>query len=251
MHDITKEKLEAPFLREDELLKWPCGCCMKDFMIASSEDIFVRPSSIEKTYPYEDLMRDGEREYNIKEGAKPFFSLNVVCESCQEPAVLYGLIAEDLDLVNYKTEQKEAYEPLYNIEGISLSLLPIQISSDTPDDVVRHIRSAARHMFGDIPACANYLRKAVEAIMEDAGVSGGNQHQKIESFKKKYEDEGELLMAAKWIGNDGSHMHDNLDKEDVIECFESLEEVIRSLYNSKRKKRIERARKRNLRNGKR
>lgn len=245
MHGITLRKLEAEFLREDELLKWPCPTCCNDFMTADPEKIFIHPSSVEKTFPYENRIQEGKKEFVIKPGPKQFFSVNLVCDACFEPAVIYGLISEEMDIVAKETEDREEFENLFNVEGISLSLLPINVIIGTPPPVLFFIQCAAKHMFGDIPACANYLRKAAEAIMEERGIKGANLHQKIEWFKQQQQEEGELLMAVKWIGNDGSHLNEKLTKIDIIEAFEALEEVLNGLYNTRREQRLHKAKERN------
>jgi len=245
MHEITRKKLDADFLQEDELLKWPCPACRRDFMVSDAEKIFIRESSIERTFSFESLEREGKREFNIKPGAKKFFSVNLICDGCDEPAVVFGLIAEDLDLVQQDLQDIEEYRQLYNVEGVSLSLIPIHVVEGAPDNVVSFLQVAAKHMFGDIPACANYLRKAVEAIMIEQGHEGGTLHRKIEKMRRHAQEEADFLMAVKWIGNDGSHASERLTKFDIIEGFEALEEVLNRIYNLRRQERLSRARQRN------
>ncbi len=41
-------------------------------------------------------------------------------------------------------------------------------------------------------------------------------HKRIEFFKVKKPDEGDLFMAIKWIGNSGSHKNEDLTKARFI-----------------------------------
>ena len=62
-----------------------------------------------------------------------------------------------------------------------------------------------------------------------------NLHQRIEHFTKSQKRLGQLLLAIKIIGNEGSHIGD-IKIDDILDAYEILEEVVEIVYIKKRNK---------------
>jgi hypothetical protein len=90
-------------------------------------------------------------------------------------------------------------------------------------------------------AAGNQLRQAVEALMDDAGISALDSkgkriplHDRIVAFDKTDKENGQVLLAVKWLGNSGSHPG-GLTREDVLDAFDMIEFVLENLYGTTKK----------------
>ena len=79
----------------------------------------------------------------------------------------------------------------------------------------------------------------VDAIMTDQGIETSivskkakevelTIHNRIELFEKKNPEVAEMLMAIKWIGNEGSHELKGLTRENVVIAYEIIYHCIES-----------------------
>jgi hypothetical protein len=101
------------------------------------------------------------------------------------------------------------------------------------------IREASALFWVDHKAAANRSREAIETILTDhsvptVGAKGApiRLHRRIESFAAledgKWAEQAEIIEAAKWIGNEGTHA--TIDRETALDAFEMLETVIDDIY---------------------
>ena len=68
-----------------------------------------------------------------------------------------------------------------------------------------------------------------------------NLHNRIEKLDSKHDEIKELLLAIKWVGNDGSHTGKDITKNDVLEIYEILELALSELFENKSKEIRQRA----------
>lgn len=61
-------------------------------------------------------------------------------------------------------------------------------------------------------------------------------HQRIEQLPNKHEHLKKQLFAIKWLGNEGSHNHDELSIDDVLDAYELMENVLQEIYQPKLEK---------------
>jgi len=87
------------------------------------------------------------------------------------------------------------------------------------------------HFWYDLDACANKIRQAVELIVVDRGGVGYVLDHQIKSLSKTL-GEGLInkLLALKWIGNDGSHAHRPFEKDEILNSYNLLVDVLNQLY---------------------
>jgi hypothetical protein len=114
------------------------------------------------------------------------------------------------------------------------------IHKDVPKDISNTIRDSFNLFWIDTSSCGNKIRTVVELIMDEHKVTKiytnrgkrreHSLHKRIELFKAQKPDEGQMLMAIKWIGNSGSHVNDELNKDDILDAYEMLEYVTTKLY---------------------
>src|SRR5262249_26551986 len=100
-------------------------------------------------------------------------------------------------------------------------------------------------------SAANAIRVAIEELLTALKIkrfrkSGGQRrfislHERILSLPQKYANEQNVLLAAKWLGNAGSHSNGEVTGDDVLDLYEFVEHVLSELYVGKTKSLIAKA----------
>lgn len=116
-----------------------------------------------------------------------------------------------------------------------------RIDDAWPEGIKNQLTLAFSHVLNDPGAAANRLRTAVESLMDARGVkkyprTGTRRkidlHNRIIDFRSRNPDAADLLLAVKWLGNTGSHADvSGLDREDVIDAMELLEQALHLIYD--------------------
>ncbi|MGY3056101.1 hypothetical protein ACVWZD_001621 [Streptomyces sp. TE3672] len=122
----------------------------------------------------------------------------------------------------------------------------VQRHDAAPRSVLDRVEAGAAVIWVDPSSAANRLRSAVEALLDDQGIPRKGHsnkgpydvklHQRIENFKKEkpgFSDSADALLAAKWIGNVGSH-EDGLKIPDVLNGAELLDFALMEIYDTSR-----------------
>jgi hypothetical protein len=170
------------------------------------------------------------------------FAAKLICGDCGDPAFVIG----QWDVEEYwdhdtPPELMPRYSPLAILPPPRIIVVP----EGTPDDVQENLDGAFGFFWHDLDAAGNRVRTAVERILDDQRVpkvpSAKNRrtrltlHTRLERFKDKNADAAELLMAVKWIGNAGSHSR-SLTRDDLMDGFDLIEQVLIELYSSHAKR---------------
>lgn len=134
-------------------------------------------------------------------------------------------------------DYEDAFIPTYFQSAPPLFPLP----DKCPDEVKLALKSAFHLYWPNRHSCANAMRGAVERLLDELRVkkfvtrAGKRQrvtlHDRIVDLARIRPEVGELLMAVKWMGNDGSHEGDStLSMDDVMNGFDIFEHVLDALY---------------------
>jgi hypothetical protein len=108
-----------------------------------------------------------------------------------------------------------------------------------PQEVSDHIACAWLLYWVDHQACANRLRSALESLLDHLGIARStiNKHRKrqslslhsrVERLSKRHPVAANMLMAAKWIGNVGTHGNQITDS-DLFDQMDLLEHALELL----------------------
>jgi Domain of unknown function (DUF4145) len=123
--------------------------------------------------------------------------------------------------------------------------LPIvKCPAGTPDSVRAATEYASEIIWADPSGAANRLRTAIEELLTERKVKrftinrqGRRErlktHQRIELYKKARGTAGDILMAVKWIGNQGSH-EQGLTVVDVMHGADLLTFALQEIYDRTR-----------------
>ncbi len=171
------------------------------------------------------------------------FTGMLICQnsSCGEVVVICGDVkhVEDHDWERQELNWAKVFRPK--------SLWPappiFPFYDKCPDTVIEELKRAFSLFWLDKESCANRLRTAVEALLNDRRVARTTKsrksgkrvpltlHGRIEKFKESEPESAEYLLAIKWLGNVGSHSGSaDLDAEDLLGAFEMFEHVVERIY---------------------
>lgn len=129
------------------------------------------------------------------------------------------------------------YGDLFHPRSLLPAPLPIRPPSDTPELVSGALQEAAALLWQSPEGAANQVRQAVEHLMDCKGVTRSlpgaylSLHSRISEFRVQDAKNAEILLAVKWLGNNGSHAG-GLTRDDVFDAFDMLELVLVNLYDT-------------------
>ncbi len=126
------------------------------------------------------------------------------------------------------------------------SLQIITLSNNWPINIRRQIEKSFSHFFNDGSACANSIRTSIEMLMDELKINKTTTnknkqrkplklHDRIVIFGKQHSEINPYIMAAKWIGNTGSHSDTSLNREKLLDGYDFLEHCLYELYDKKPK----------------
>lgn len=169
-------------------------------------------------------------------------------ESCKEIVVVAGRYQIDYDDMMTESDYQgpgPKYASYMSVEFFTPPIPLIRASEKLPKSVLELINTASSVLWVDASSAANRVRSAIEELLNLQGVpktltdKKGNRrrrtaHQRIELLKArkpKFADAADLLMAVKWIGNDGSHGNE-LTVSDVLDGVELLNHALELMYDT-------------------
>lgn len=142
------------------------------------------------------------------------------------------------DFIEDWEAQTQTLLNLYVVKSIHPAPVPIRLPEKTPELVADSIKYASALVWTSAEAAANQIRVAVEHLMDDIGVAATTKngkaltlHKRIELFQKTDAENGDVLLATKWLGNSGSHVA-GLERDDVLDAFDMIEFVLENRYGT-------------------
>lgn len=128
----------------------------------------------------------------------------------------------------------------------------IEAPTSLNKDAKQHLTKAFELFWADAGACANRLRIVVEYLLDQMGIPREGPKGRKDRARLDLADRITLLAAAKpghedalsalrYVGNNGSH-EGEADFEDLLDCFELLENAMVELLEERQAKLAEKAR---------
>ncbi|MCO5190091.1 MAG: DUF4145 domain-containing protein [Anaerolineae bacterium] len=134
------------------------------------------------------------------------------------------------------------FVPIYFLPNLQF----FQIPGRTPKTVLVEINESFSLFFCAPSSAANHVRRSVEELLTALKIKRYKYvgtpkkrryvslHDRIQLLPAKYDSQKELLLALKWLGNAGSHTHQEITKDDVLDAYEILEELLNQIYVKKK-----------------
>jgi hypothetical protein len=162
--------------------------------------------------------------------------------ACGEIAAVSGNYVVDVEIsYDYNGESDQTWSDFYQVHAISPCPLPFRPMRSVPKNVVESLGKAASLIWLSEEAAANSVRQAIEHLMDARKVKkfvvkNGKRtrltlHARIEAFQKNDQENGDILLAVKWLGNSGSHVG-SLKRDDVLDAFDMIELALENLYGT-------------------
>lgn len=214
--------------------RWLCPRCGKGHLVLHPESVFFRPTG----EAYARLDEDPEDRGNNLELR---FSATLQCDyrACQETAAVAGIGQEK---ETYELGHRELYVVLFP-RFISPSPHLFAIPTATPASIADLIKSAFVLSWGDYEACLNRVRVCLEMLLDRlriprSAMKAGRRnpltlHRRIELAQAKVPSTKPFLMAAKHLGNAGSHSG-GLTRKDAFDALDLLEAIVTALYGEQK-----------------
>lgn len=208
---------------------WPCPTCGKGYLASSKDKLWIEETGLSKAaHDHEAWEPDWitNRFVGLLECSMP---------ACKELAAVSGSSGIDHNQVDW-----DEYETndIFKVEAITPAPIPISYPSATPEPIVNAIGRAAGLVWSSPESSANQIRQAVECLMDDVGIPNKSAlgkpvhlHARILQFQANDAENGDVLLAAKWLGNTGSHSN-NIGRDDVLDAFDMIEFVLENRYGT-------------------
>lgn len=162
------------------------------------------------------------------------FAAILSCTRCKETVATSGFSWQELEPDDEgDTLQVDLYEPLC----FSPPLPIIKIPRQAPPQIKGRAETAFRLFWPHPPAAAGALRTLVEELLTHLRIPRFQKgkripltlHHRIERYRSANRELANLMEAAKWLGNDGSHA-EGLDRESVLDAFALVEVMLHELF---------------------
>lgn len=209
---------------------WPCPACQNG-------NLRLIPDTMKQVASRKERLDQSDPEHYHAETLNRFVAL-MKCDArhCGETATLAGNYYSHW--VNDGSEEGHT-DISYEVLSLIPSPLPFKIAKKVPKAIEDVIREAATLFWIDPKAAANRSREAIEAILTDLGIPTLTAKEKpmhlgkrIDLFAEiedgKWAEQADIIEAAKWIGNEGTHA--TIDREMALDAFDMLETVIDDIY---------------------
>lgn len=215
---------------------WECPTCGKGHLKAIKETHHEKESGPSlKAHSHDDWHPDWV--------SGRFVSL-LECDfpPCREVASVSGNYNVDVEVTyDYEGSPEETWVDFFQVQAISPSPLPIRPIKAAPETIKQCLAKAAALLWQSEEAAANSIRQALEHLMDARKVKkvvvrNGRRtrltlHARIEEFRRQDQENGDILLALKWLGNSGSHVG-GLSRDDVLDAFDMIELALENLYGT-------------------
>jgi hypothetical protein len=229
-----------PFSRE-HVPAWRCPTCQVGHLVLRPESLLASQTA---------QSREGQKHPESEpDWIRYVFACMFDCShaSCKEAVACSGV--GSVDHFEYEDDEfgwVQTIEDRFMPQHFTPALTLLDIPDECPASVGIHLEESFALFFSDPGAALNSARAAVEAMLTNLGVkrfvvSKGkrkplNLHQRIQMLPPKLAGLADLLLAAKWLGNAGSHDGPPPAQADVRIMYDLLEHVLSEIYEGKGKK---------------
>ena len=234
---MDRKAYKLPF-RKNSLTRWVCPSCMKSRLKVKTNTFHAEETNESKKAHGHEAWDPDWIEY--------VYSCLLECTNpaCKDTVANSGTGSVDFD-VEYDEDgsPSQAWGDFFTPKHFSPHLKIFLCPRNTPDNVSDEIQKSFSLFFSDAPSAANHVRIALEDLLTHLKIKryevrGKRRtflalHRRIELLPAKYKHLQDLFFAVKWLGNAGSHSVKVVTKDDVLDSYEIMEEILQDLYVKK------------------
>jgi hypothetical protein len=247
---MNRSQFEPPFSRSS-IPAWKCPTCNAGTLHRADKKVLINETT--------DSRRNHDHPDWDPEWVRSNFFTLLRCSSpaCREYVHVVGTTHVQ---PSYNEEYGHCMEEFLFPLFINPSIVLIDIPKNCPSEVNTDIVAASSLYWLDHSASANCLRRALESLLDHQKIpktkinNSGKRinlklHERILKYQNKHPEISTKLMAVKWLGNIGSHKSD-MGRGKLLDAFELIEYALEEIYEKKRSRLENLARKINKRKGK-
>ncbi|WP_314179067.1 DUF4145 domain-containing protein [Actinomyces oris] len=235
------DTLKSLMTKIDEKDRWPrptCPACNWGHIIFETPESFL-PSR---------ALQPGVRNPDDDDLGSGTFTITGHCnnDNCEQPIHGVGGYTSypDDEFSDFGLYSGTRYFYEYKLNYLYPSLQIIDLPKGTPEQVKESVQRASGILFTDINLAATALRVALEKFLTTENIgsisSQGNYlstHRRIEAWcdadpTPERTSIANLFLAAKWIGNEGTHENASLGIDEFLNGAKYLEEAFHLLFTS-------------------
>lgn len=229
---MSVHKISAAF-GSDLNVEWPCPACGQKTLQIMKES-FVHRDTLETRRMQSEDWFEPEMHASV-------FSCMSLCSraQCGEVVACAGKGGWERDWDEYKHEVN--YLRWYQPVSFIPCLKPFSLPDDCPEEIADPLKASFSVFLTHPGAAANLVRISVERMLTAMGVAERNEkdkriplHQRLEKLPATYEAFSKPLMAIKFLGNAGSHRHDEVNVADIEDAFGIMDHVVNELFSGRR-----------------
>ena len=231
-----KRGLYTREFRYPGVTRWECPSCIRGKLII-----------IKDTFHYEETKKS--KLQHPSEGFTPWdvdyvYSCLLKCSKCNDIISNSGTggiaMAYTCDEYGHSPDYSQnEFFPKYFSPNLKLFKYP----KTTNIEVTKEINKSFSLFFCDPSSSANHIRIAIEKLLNylkvDSVKENGtyiNLHNRIEKLSDDSNKYKNHLLAIKFIGNAGSHSDKRITKNDVLDAYEIINELLIEIFDKKSEK---------------
>lgn len=242
---MDKFLIGKPFKLND-YITYPCPKCGRNSLKHDKEKFLSRQTA--------DSLDAIDHIAFDPEWIEEIFTSLLICENheCNEVVVCSGKGHVGFEIIiNEHNEQEQEYFSYYTPKIFIPTLQYIEIPEECPAQVYNNLQEAFSLTLLSPGSAANKVRAAIENLLSEYNIprfkirkgKNGNKgtrifmslHERIGIAGKKrkiFVDLNGILIAIKWLGNEGSHATSGITESDIFDAYRLTEHILNTLYPS-------------------
>lgn len=244
--------LQEFFDWNDNYPQWACPTCKQSLLQIKNKTLYTAILRKMRESQAQAYYINNINDSSAYEGEESVFSCLFLCSNnrCNEATSCCGnvyfhfeeLSTNDIDCCSadeLNVKSRQHYYPKYFYPHLCL----FEISELCPESVKQAIEESFATFFSSITATTNSIRISIEALLREHEIPSEDEkgrfislHRRIESISvdsKLYPFKDQLL-TLKYMGNDGSHNESEVSKEDIVDAYEVLSDILEKIYPEKK-----------------
>lgn len=237
---MDRKIFKIPF-RKTGFTKFPCPTCGRG-VLKVKKDTFQFAETKESSSAHRHEAWDPEWIEYIYSCL--FECTNTVCKDSISSSGT-GSVSQ-----NYSYDEEEGnpdvdYDDIFKPKYFTPYLRLFELPKDIPESINEEIESSFSLFFSDPSSSANHIRAALEHLLTNLKIkrfttNNGKRsylalHKRIELLPRNFDHVKDICFAIKWLGNAGSHSHDKVTTDDVLDAYELMDELLVEIFNKNRK----------------
>ena len=221
-----------------EITEYKCPHCQKGYLLLDKKYFFEKQygSSIKKgTFKINDYEEDYDDRFYLGTIAG---QLKCNHPDCAEITSFIGQTKFFTDCYDDENGREiEFPEKRIYFKYFVPPIHIIELKKEYPKELKEILLESFSLYFSSYSACINTLRILLEKLCELHEIKSETDNGGYKTLDKKldelnYNEVKDLLKAIKWIGNDGSHSLEVIEKEDLDLTYRFIKKVLDEIYPS-------------------